>query len=313
MVDAGGAEGYDGGPGAPTDNQSAWSVSTPSAREQPLPSVADLLAKHFIARPDAKAIQVASGAYNLHTTDGNRESPRLPWRRADIESHLAGQQTFGHYLLSTEDKVKFFAFDLDLDKNGDPEKVANPHVGSYVANFGEDAEPIVYSCDAREAWLDRAHPARPWLKYQLRLTAGRIMSAIWEQLELPCAMAYTGAKGLHVYAFTGLISAADAREGSQIVLDYLSDWQPSRGSNFYRNVNQDWVTGIPNITIETFPKQDSLGGKDLGNLMRLPLGRNRKNPKDPTFFIDPRDTRMSTWTQLDPTVALSMRNPWADS
>ena len=44
--------------------------------------------------------------------------------------------------------------------------------------------------------------------------------------------------------------------------------------------------GYPNFDLEVYPKQDSLADKDLGNLLRLPLGRNLKNPADPTFFLD---------------------------
>jgi hypothetical protein len=58
-----------------------------------------------------------------------------------------------------------------------------------------------------------------------------------------------------------------------------------------------------------FPKQDSLAGKDLGNLMRLPLGRNLKNPKDPTFFID-MTTPMGVMSPIDPVYALTTETPW---
>jgi hypothetical protein len=135
-------------------------------------------------------------------------------------------------------------------------------------------------------------------------------------LDLPVACTYTGAKGLHVYAFTGAIPASDAREGIAIILDALADSTLGsvhlfRGSNFYRFDNQDPVEGQPNVTIEVFPKQNSLEGKDLGNLMRLPLGRNLKNPKDPTFFVD-MTSALADIKPLDPVYALTeaATQPW---
>ena len=154
------------------------------------------------------------------------------------------------------------------------------------------------------------------MKTQLKTIAHTLMSIARKELDLPVACTYTGAKGLHVYAFTGLISAADCREGIGIILDGLADKSVGpvslfRGSNFYRFDNQDPWLGQPNITIEVFPKQDSLEGKDLGNLMRLPLGRNLKNPKDPTFFVD-MTAALSDLKPLDPVYALTeaAANPW---
>ena len=137
------------------------------------------------------------------------------------------------------------------------------------------------------------------------------MKSIHEELELPCAAAYSGGKGVHVYAFTGPISASDAREGARIVLDSVGGWSPSRGDNFFRSTDNDPVTGFPNLSIEVFPKQNTLDGKDLGNLMRLPLGRNLKS-SDPTFFIDVRSP-MGQMIPVDPVWALETSNPWGDA
>jgi len=139
--------------------------------------------------------------------------------------------------------------------------------------------------------------------------AAILMKAIYEELEIPCAAAYSGAKGVHVYGFTGLISADDAREGAQIVLDSLGEFEAVRGEHFFKHTDTNPLFGLTNLTIEVFPKQRSLDGKDLGNLMRLPLGRNMKST-DPTFFID-MTTAAADMRPVDPLWAMTTANPWA--
>jgi hypothetical protein len=268
-------------------------------------AVENLLAQKFIARPDVKAIQHSNGSWSPHTVDGKKDSERIPWRREDLNRHLSGAQTFGHYMLSTDSKCKLFAFDVDLEQNRPPE-----HQMAFQG-YWPDEDGNLHEFNPREAWLDRAHPSRNWSKYQLKMMASILMKAISEELEIPCAAAYSGGKGIHVYGFTGLIDASGAREGAHIVLDAIGEFSASRGDNFYKWNDRDPVTGYPNLSIELFPKQNSLEGKDLGNLMRLPLGRNLKSV-DPTFFIDMR-TPMSVMGPVDAEWALSTVNPWADS
>jgi hypothetical protein len=265
-------------------------------------ALANLLAKAFIARTDVKAVQHRDGSWSPHTINGKRDGQRIKWRREDLNAHIAADRSYGHYLLSQDNQCKLFAFDIDLEKNN--EKTG--FQGSYVT--GEEDPQIEY-CDAREAWKNRAHPGRPWFKYQFKLMAHKLMRAIHEELELPCAAAYSGNKGVHVYAFTGPISGEEAREGAQIVLDSMDCFKATRGTNFFRHTNEDPVEGFPNLSIEVFPKQGSLDGKDLGNLMRLPLGRNLKNPKDPTFFID-MTAPMGVMQPVDPEWALTTVDPW---
>lgn len=278
-------------------------------------AIADLIAKKFIARPDVKAIQFPDGAWMPHRErdpqSGKMTGPRIPWSRSDLLAHLSGTETFGHYLLNHDDQCKFFAFDIDLEKNSDPEVPEGDkryHRGYWCETNPQDGSIETYEFDAREAWLDRAHPSRAWTKYQLRMISSKIMRVIYEELELPCAAAYSGGKGVHVYAFTGLISAADARDGAEIVMDALGGWKPSRGDNFYKSEDRDPFTGYPNLSIEIFPKQDTLSGKDLGNLMRIPLGRNKRST-DPTFFID-MTAPMSKMIPVDPIYAMTTSDPW---
>ena len=264
-------------------------------------NLANLFASKFIARPDVKARQSQDGKWYVHTTDGKRDSERIPWKREHLREHLAGERTFGHYLLSEASQCKLFAFDIDLKKAGrlptlSIEDSAQAGGDAYEASF--QPEP-----DLRAAWLNRKHPARDLMKLQFKEMAHMLMRAISEELDLPCAAAYSGAKGIHVYAFTGLIPAEEAREGAQIVLDSIGKFKPLRGENFVEHVDYE------NLDIEIFPKQGSLDGKDLGNLMRLPLGKNLKAPREPTFFID-MTSPLGQLKPLDPEKALTSPNPW---
>lgn len=198
-------------------------------------------------------------------------------------------------MLSGDSECKLFAFDVDLKKAGSLPQ------GPY---FAED-EPPDWSEkeDLRAAWLNRAHPARDYMKLQFKQMAHMLLKSISEELALPCAAAYSGGKGIHVYAFTGKISAAESRLGAQIVLDSIGGFKADRGDNFF--IHEEYT----NFSIELFPKQDSLEGKDLGNLMRLPLGRNLKAPKEPCFFIDMLSP-IGVLQPMDPVTALTIETPW---
>lgn len=275
-----------------------------------------LIAKKFIARRDVKAQQNSRGFY-MPVVDEDKN--RVPWLQADLEDHIAGRKTFGHYLVDQEDNCKLFAFDIDLNKN-----VVDPHTHEVLwsgsapetPHFGDRASynGKILRFDPRQAWLDRAHPARAWMKYQFKFVAHALCSTIEKELDIPCAVAYSGAKGIHVYGFTGLVPAEEARLGAQIVLDALEERplglavEPLKGKHFFKFKNQDPVEGFPNLSIEVFPKQDSLDGKDLGNLMRLPLGRNLKSP-DPTFFVDMAQS-LTDLSPVDPMHALTARSPF---
>jgi len=241
-------------------------------------SLEDLIAKLFIARPDVKAIQQPGGEYFTHTR-GSRENPEyLPWSRGELTAHLAGSSTFGHYLLNTDNKCKLFAFDLDLDTQGHL-----PTLDVSTVQDDADAEDWRASftpANPREAWRDRAHPARAYIKGEFMAAAIRLTREI-EKLGLPTLTAYSGNKGIHVYGFTGLMEAKLVREAALLVL-YALGCEPVKGDIFWKFPTRlgEWNDLL---TIELFPKQDELDEGRFGNLMRLPLGKNLKSP-DPTFF-----------------------------
>jgi hypothetical protein len=265
--------------------------------------IAALLSKTFISRRDAKAQQARSGAYMpVVDDDGNR----LGFTMGDLRAHVEGTATYGHYLLDTDDKVKCFAFDIDLVS------------GWPIPGDRENLEPIPYEAgmtiDPVEVW--RTTPEDDgrhlWLTVQLRSLAEGLASRVKTKLGIPVAIAYSGNKGLHVYGLTGYTEAAKARRAAHLILTTFGGvFENWKGEHFYRYVRdpEQPTAGYPALSIEVFPKQDSLGGKDLGNLLRLPLGINQKSGK-PGFFLDLK----ADWDVLrpaDPERALTTGDPWA--
>ena len=268
------------------------------------PDLLTLVSRRFIQRRDVKAIQHRDGTWSPHTSDGTRDGERLPWKKSHLQAHLDGKQTFGHYFIDTDDNCKLFAFDLDLTDHG----YWNP---GYFGDQTDQDTAVEY--DPRASWQDRRHPSRPFVKVQMRTLSNELARAITEHLQIPTAIAYSGAKGIHVYGFTGTVQAAQAREAANIVLDLLGCWEPSKGKAFFRHKDQDPVKGYQSFSLEVYPKQDSLDGKDLGNLMRLPLGVNLKAPKNPTFFVDCTRPYAELSPHPRPELLLQTGNPWLDA
>lgn len=264
--------------------------------------IATLIKKRFINRASAVAMQHATGEYKPLRTEG-RPQRDIPWDNDLLASHLAGERSLGHYLLGDDDTVKLFAFDIDLEKNSPARGKQPAFTGSWIDQAG-----AVHEFDARAAWRDRKHPARPQMKMALMWTAVTIAATIERELQLPVAAAYSGNKGVHVYAFTGKIPASDAFEGAQIIMDEIGEFEPTRGMNFYRHKDQGVNNVMRNLAVEIFPKQAAVGD-GYGNLMRLPLGRNMKAPSDPTFFLDLK-APFEDMKPIDPVVALSDFPTW---
>lgn len=279
--------------------------------------LAKLIVKKFVQRRDKKAIQVADGGYRPKNE---------AWKMGDFNEHLAGVSTFGHYLCDQDSKVKLFAFDIDLAQTGTwvewPDLSALPD----DALRGADAEAwfaattIVHESAPRTDWLDRRHPGREWYKLQLRSMAEVLSSAVRHELDIPVACAYSGNKGLHVYGFTGEMDAASARAGALLAMETAanmwserSEFKKVKAHYIYENTSRtDPESNWENLTIEVYPKQDEINPDGFGNLMRLPLGRNLKNPKDPTFFLDQRAPHTMLVPHPDPVALLNGKSPWKD-
>lgn len=281
--------------------------------------VAKLFAAKFIARSDVKAIQRSNGDYNPHVDREGNLLPGSGFAMQDLLNHISGSATYGHYLLNKDSQCKLFVFDIDLDKP-DPQRPETYDQLVLPTDVDSDGVWCNFApCNPREVWLDRSKTlARNYLKFQLRMMANTLAAAIHKELEIPVAAAYTGNKGVHVYGFTGLMPAADVRDGAMMVLDSLGTYAPSKGQNFFKH--KPVATGDSIIdeelsyqcmTVEVFPKQVSLEGKTYGNLCRLPLGKNQKNPQDPTFFLDFRGNIGSqSFMQRDPIDALTTTDYW---
>lgn len=269
-----------------------------------------LLATRFIARRDVKARQLLTGEYN---------PVRTPWQMAELIDHVAGNVTYGHYLLNQDNQTKVFAFDIDLEPTGNWIQQADlsqlpegwetgPHAEHWFAN-----NSYLHQCSPREDWRNRAFPGRDWFKAQMRELAEKFTCAIRDHLDLPTFATYSGNKGIHVYAATGLIPAVEAREAAMLILASMERFQPVKGSNFYKDTSTDWHDSYSNFTIEIFPKQATVKEGGFGNLLRLPLGKNQKNPLDPTFVLD-QSTAHNTITPASPELAariLETGNPWS--
>lgn len=271
--------------------------------------LAALFAKRFIQRRDVKARQMSNGDYMPVTSQGTPH--RLPWQMSDLRDHLEGRQTYGHYLLDQDDVCRVFAFDIDLETNGAWCDYPRLTEEQWAALPADTEFPVAqqFPYNPRETWRDRAHPSRAWTKFKMRSLAEKLSRTISIELELQTAVAYSGFKGLHVYGFTGPVPAAQAREAADLTLALAGGFVPAKGKNFFKSADEDPETGYPGLLVEVFPKQTSLNGKDLGNLMRLPLGRNLKSP-DPTFFVDQRAPLGSLVPHPDPVELLKTGRPW---
>lgn len=262
--------------------------------------IAKLIAKNFIQRRDVKAKQSA---------DGNVYFPvRSPFMMDDLLAHLNGEVTYGHYMLDQDDKVKLFSFDIDLRESGSWAKIPEDYS---LNDYDWYANVEINKFSPQAAWKDRIQPPRQWMKYQFRAIVEKLSSAIKKEFDIPTAAAYSGNKGVHVYGFTGSENAGTVREAANLVLDSIGEFELYKGKNFFQHKNQHPLTGFPNFSIEVFPKQESLSSKDLGNLMRLPLGRNVKS-NDSTFFINQRAALGSLEPHPDPVRLLSIGDPWRE-
>ena len=249
-------------------------------------TLAIALGRRFILRKDVKSEQ---------GTDGGWYTKEVPWKMADIHDHLAGKKTYGHYLLDDASNTKLFAFDLDLVKEG-----------FYVSTKEDEIMDGGQRCNPREVIHDPSHPGREFLIMQLRCMAEALAHKIVRITdgEIPVALAWSGGKGMHVYGFLPQPTpGVEARGLALGILNSFNCFEPVRGNNFFRHS----MGAYTNIEIEVFPKQDTLEGKRLGNLMALPLGVHRKTGQK-KFFMDCR-VEYTVLKPLDPMKALEGEMP----
>lgn len=262
------------------------------------------LGTRFVARKDVKSFQAEDGAWY---------PDRSPMTMADFEAHFNGSKTMGHYLLDTDSNCKLFAFDIDLAKH-DRTCEDRTCKGGCVQYTG--ADNVLYTINPREVWqADRAAYGlvdgdlplfHDLLTMDLKCMAEGLARYANRVLNLPVSIATSGGKGLHVYVYTGLMPAETARHAALTVLTGMGCFEPFRGENFWRHTQY-----YPALDIEVFPKQTSLDGKDLGNLMKLPLGVHRVT-KQRAEFIHTKGAlgRLTPADVMDPERALTGDLPW---
>jgi len=302
-------------------------------------TLAAQIAKTFIARRDVKAIQTRHGAYMPVVVNPKEpSSERLPWTMGDLMAHVEGKQTFGHYVLSKDNTAKVFCFDIDLEKEFRSHDNERRPVKWSVLDPRDNETLIEREGSARDVW----HPERMWqwctvcmkgwytdfqpprceemsheheigigtspdtlaLTSLLQETAFALAAKANELLEIPVAISYSGNKGLHVYGLVGEQPAADIRMAASLVLESFDHYAAHRGNIFFRDQRE----AFDPISIEVFPKQDALDGKDLGNLIRLPLGVNRKSGNRGYFL---KYGPFGTLTEADAMESMTEGLTWA--
>lgn len=238
--------------------------------------IAKLLGAQLIERRDVKAIQKPNGGYTpVRVNSKDTTSPTVPWHVNDLLDHIDGKATFGHYLVRPDtNTVRCFAFDIDIRAKARPEA---------------DEEPIFWDgeeIDPRQIWLAKGKSAaRADIGKQLQAMTFGLGIFIQKILDVKVLMAYSGSKGTHVYAILDEgTAAADARDAARRVLDATGVMVEEHGSNFFRH-----ESAYPALQVEMFPKQDTVALDSFGNLMRLPLGINRKTGDSGFFLRIPRD------------------------
>jgi hypothetical protein len=204
----------------------------------------------------------------------------------DFVQHLTGEHCLGTYLLNTDNKVKFMAFDLDLAKQGKYWRV-------YDIDQILDLEQAGYGFDMdlqqgllEDAFHIPADDAYRWTRIVV-LEAVRFICKAVRQLHLTPLTVITGG-GSHVLVpFPDPVAARDARLVGQDIV--------SRLPTVTQLNKMFWAYGpLGELTIEVFPKQDTLVGKDYGNLIRLPYGwHHEANIR--TYSIDPESLICPNW------------------
>lgn len=252
--------------------------------------LARLLGRTLIERRDVYALQQPDGSYRPKVEQGTKAEQKLyvPIKLQDIMDHLDESVTIGHYLVSADNLCRVFCYDIDLRKAPTQEAVDQGRDTHVVVRFDGQDQVI----DPRAIWAAEDSPMKQELALQLRMMAGLLADRVKELTGSKVLVTYSGSKGMHVYGVLDEHTpATDARDIARMVLhSWPGQFVAHRGDNFFRTRmmegdNHPWRAYDP-LEIEVFPKQDAVHGSDgIGNLLRLPLGLNRKSGKR-GFFID---------------------------
>lgn len=246
---------------------------------------ANKLSKLLISRRDVKAFE-----------KGEWFASRKPMELADFESHLFSKNAcMGTYLLNQDSQIKFVAFDIDLTGPGSYFKIDDldevqrkEDAGLYEGQLDPDFRMGMWD----EALHDPEHDGYRWVRSTLSHVVRSLCQRVESQLALPVLPVITGGGAHVIVPFGEKVDAADGRIAAHGLMDGFSGFR-RLSDNFYTNASEDapldTETRRPvgeTISIEVFPKQDSLPNRDsFGNLLRLPFGWH-KQAKMRTYIMD---------------------------
>jgi hypothetical protein len=202
----------------------------------------------LVARKDVKAKQAPQGIYI---------PVDRPWTMKDVDDHISGKRSWGHYLLDTDNNTKMFAFDIDVDK---PYRhIATNRADPEYYDLWELVVTMASGLGSRSRW---------WCRDEFGL-------------EPKVMLSYGGGKGMHVLGvFDDLVPATVARAIAEGILLSFGCFKRSKGDIFWKH-----ETDYPELELEVFPKQTEVKPGGYGNLMRMPLGINPKTGLPGHFVI----------------------------
>lgn len=266
--------------------------------------VVRLIGQLLVARKDVKAIESPKGWMpdRPRPPRGTKaaDMPCLPMTMEDFRQHLFGKRCMGTYLLDHENRVKFFALDIDLKT--DNALMLNipdlPAIEQAYATWKDDEEKIVgildlentYVGNLEEALHNPDHVGHRWARLMVRDSCEQISKAVVEQLGLHPLCVITGG-GAHVLVPLGALTpASEARAMASDVMA-ATGMELFKGDNFYRPKGNDQA----GVEIEVFPKQDTIAASaGFGNLIRLPLGYHAGAGMR-TYFLDMNNAGLPWW------------------
>ena len=248
---------------------------------------ASLMGKLFIQQRARKAVFRPDHKGKWHWTAINEK-----YTMDDFVNHLTGTHCLGTYLCDENALVKFLAFDLDLAKESKYLEVYDVPQIDALTEAGADWDGYgtslgVGTGDLEAALHDPDSLAYRWARIELLTAMRAINAAVKEKLELRTLSVVTGG-GAHVLVpLPEPMAAIDVRSAG---IEIASSLYSARQRN---DIFFDYG-GNNELTIEIFPKQDSMEGKEYGNLIRLPFGWHY-GAAIRTYSIDPEAPAVPSW------------------
>jgi len=243
---------------------------------------ASLMGKLFVNRRDVKAVYRPDHSGKWHWT-----AHPFPYTMPDFSEHLLGKHCLGTYLLNPDNTVKFMVFDIDIAKTG-------KYWRCYDIDQIVDLEDRGYGfdMDLREGPLEAAlhdptADAHRWVRIILLDCIRRLCQLVRTEIDQIPVTVITGGGAHVIVPLPAPIAAEMTRAVGQEIVRRLPT--ATRINKMFWSYG-----GLGELTIEVFPKQDTLEGKDYGNLIRLPYGWHHEAGIR-TYSIDPESVICPNW------------------